>query len=426
MSEEEPQPLRGWQFQSGAPDWRILSMSGAAAWFTTRSHREAAALVRRIADLADAGPTTTSGVPPRIDLRADGVQIRIPADSLTTTDLAFAENVSAAARELGLTPDPSVPQDLDWSIDTLDKPTLLPFWQTLLGYQDTTYDDLLDPLGRDPRVWFYQAAPRPLRNRIHFDVSVPREIAFERARAVRAYGARETYAPDDGHPLLSDAEGNEVDLCPADQLADQPETADWWTPFGGMVCYPTRGLRQSATLADAVAEVADSIGLPLLVDIRGFGVIVDTGKDQWEDQRFPETARRVQAIARDLGLVADPTRLRFIQAGIDAVDIPRVRAFWRAVLGYQNDPREFVTDIFDPHRLNHPMFFQPLDPSDTGRRAQRNRIHLDLYVPDDQVQSRIEAALAAGGRLTREGGATIADPEGNEVDIGKGIADPTF
>ena len=94
------------------------------------------------------------------------------------------------------------------------------------------------------------------------------------------------------------------------------------------------------------------------------------------------------------------------------------------MLGYQNDPREFATDIYDPRQLNRPMIFQQMDPTDTARRDQRNRIHLDLYVPDDQVAARKQAALAAGGRYTRDDDGTIADPEGNEVDIGKAIADP--
>ncbi len=191
-----------------------------------------------------------------------------------------------------------------------------------------------------------------------------------------------------------------------------------------MVFYSTGDPRLAAELATGVAEVADAVGLPLMIDLRAEGVMIDTGKDQWEDQRFGETARRVQAIARDLGLTADPSRLRFFQVCIDAVDIPAVRAFWRAALGYENDPREFVTDLYDPRRLNNPMIFQQLDPADTARREQRNRIHLDLYLPDDQVAARIEAALAAGGRFTRGEGGTIADPEGNEIDIGKTIVDP--
>ena len=44
----------------------------------------------------------------------------------------------------------------------------------------------------------------------------------------------------------------------------------------------------------------------------------------------------------------------------------------------------------------------------------------DLYVPADQAQARIAAALAAGGTVVRDNGPqwwTLADPEGNEVDI---------
>lgn len=418
-------PLRGWQFQEQAEDWRVLSTSGTMAWFAASSHRHGAALVRRIADVVSAG-TAPEVHRPNIDLRVGGVQVRIPDEAgLTTDDLAMALGISTAARELGLAADPSVPQDMEWGIDTLDKPTLLPFWETILGYEDTEDDDLLDPLRRDPRVWFYQAAPRPLRDRIHFDVAVARDEAMRRAAAVAALGVDDKYAPDEWKVLLADAEGNEVDLVPADSPDTGAETGDWLLPFGGMVFYPAGDLAQAVQLAEDVAGVADEIGLPLMIDIRPAGVMIDTGKDRWEDPRFTETARRVQAVARDLGLVADPSRLRFVQVCIDAVDIPPVREFWRAVLGYENDEREFVTDIYDPRRLNRPMIFQQMDPDDMARREQRNRTHLDLYLPDDQVEGRIEAALAAGGRFTREAGGTIADPEGNEVDITKALADPT-
>ncbi|HZX54381.1 MAG TPA: VOC family protein, partial [Ilumatobacteraceae bacterium] len=49
------------------------------------------------------------------------------------------------------------------------------------------------------------------------------------------------------------------------------------------------------------------------------------------------------------------------------------------------------------------------------------RTHIDVFVPDDQAQARVAAALAAGGRVVYDAEApewwTIADPEGNEVDI---------
>jgi hypothetical protein len=133
-----------------------------------------------------------------------------------------------------------------------------------------------------------------------------------------------------------------------------------------------------------------------------------------------DLAGRVQTAARDLGFSADLTRPRFVQLGIDAVDVPAVRAFWASVLGYQYDPRAFVTDIYDPRRLNPVLFFQPMDASETARRQHRNRIHIDLFVPHDLAQARIDAAVAAGGRIAAENAPnrrTLVDPEGNELDI---------
>ncbi|HEY9377304.1 MAG TPA: VOC family protein, partial [Jiangellaceae bacterium] len=128
----------------------------------------------------------------------------------------------------------------------------------------------------------------------------------------------------------------------------------------------------------------------------------------WEDgegsatNRFLDLAGGIQTTARDLGLSADLTRPRFVQLGIDAVDVPAVRAFWASVLGYQHDLRTFLTDIYDPRRLNPVLFFQPMDASDTDRRQHRNRIHVDLFVPHDHAQARIDAAVAGmipAGRL---------------------------
>ena len=54
-------------------------------------------------------------------------------------------------------------------------------------------------------------------------------------------------------------------------------------------------------------------------------------------------------------------------------------------------------------------------------RPQRNRVHIDISVPHDQAQARLEAALAAGGRLLSDAEApafwVLADPEGNEACI---------
>jgi len=91
------------------------------------------------------------------------------------------------------------------------------------------------------------------------------------------------------------------------------------------------------------------------------------------------------------------------------------------MLGYELDVRPSITDIFDPRQLSVPLFFQPMSADETERRAQRNRTHVDVWVPDDRAEARIAAAVAAGGRVVYDAEApewwTVADPEGNEVDI---------
>jgi 4a-hydroxytetrahydrobiopterin dehydratase len=56
---------------------------------------------------------------------------------------------------------------------------------------------------------------------------------------------------------------------------------------------------------------------------------------------------------------------------------------------------------------------------DDAPRPQRNRIHFDLCVPHDEAQHRLDAALAAGGRLVSATRApafwVLADGEGNEI-----------
>lgn len=272
--------------------------------------------------------------------------------------------------------------------------------------------------------------PRPLRNRLHLDSVASQEVASAAVDTVRSQGLG-TVAEHGYYATVADAEGNEVDVLPLPEGTDRWEgegTQDWRLVFSAMACYPV-DLSAQATeveqLVQETAELADRAGLPLAIDVRleasGRGLVVlDSGKDQWEVvEGYEVLAGKVQALARRLGLTADVTAPRFVQVGLDAVDIPAVREFWRVVLGYQQDPREGLTDIVDPRRLNVPFFVQDLD-DDADRRAQRNRIHVDLFLPHDQVEPRLEAALAAGGTVVRDGSPihwTVADPEGNEVDI---------
>jgi 4a-hydroxytetrahydrobiopterin dehydratase len=110
----------------------------------------------------------------------------------------------------------------------------------------------------------------------------------------------------------------------------------------------------------------------------------------------------------------DLNSLQAVQVAIDALVIPEVLPFWQAVLGYR---KVDDADLIDPRLAGPPFWFQQMD----APRPQRNRIHVDVYVSQDEAETRVAAGLAAGGHLVSDAHApewwTLADAEGNEVDI---------
>lgn len=421
MTENQTLTAQEFQLAGGTEDWRVLG-TGASAWYAAPSHSAAAALVGAVAEVDPA-------VDLDLDVRGTGVRARLP---LTPEDGSFrqrhvdaARAVATAAERLGLTADPSVLQDVQLAFDVLDQAAVSPFWETVLGYDKVGDEDVMDPGRRHPPIWFQDMdAPRPLRNRLHLDAVTTQPVAAAALERLRD-GLAGSVADHGYYATVADVEGNEVDVLPLPEGSGRwegEETDDWRLPFAAMACYPTSSPRQAADLAEAVAALADEAGLPVGIDVRPGLVTIDTGKDGWEmEEGYEPLAARIQEAARGMGLTADVAIPRFVQLGIDAVDIPAVRAFWRAALQYDEDPRAHLTDIVDPRRINPVFFVQELDATDEARRAQRNRIHVDVFVPDDRARERVAAAVEAGGRIvrdaTQDGYWTIADPEGNEVDI---------
>jgi 4a-hydroxytetrahydrobiopterin dehydratase len=197
----------------GVKDWRVL-FDGAKTFFVTGSFAKGVELVAAIGRLADA-----ANHHPDVDLRYPGVTVTLfthEVSDISERDAALAKQISAAARELGISADPSRVQTLQISIDALDIPAILPFWGAVLGYTPFGDEDVVDPLARGPWVTFQQMdAPREQRNRIHIDLSVPRDQAEARIAAALAAGGRlvtDKFAPH--WWTLADPEGNEVDVAP--------------------------------------------------------------------------------------------------------------------------------------------------------------------------------------------------------------------
>jgi 4a-hydroxytetrahydrobiopterin dehydratase len=194
----------------GVGDWRVL-FGEACAHFRTGSFAAGVALVDAIGGLAGA-----ANHHPDVDLRLEGVTVRLGDDEgLRERDLELARRISAAARELNVPADPAAVQTVQVSIDALVTSEVMPFWRAVLGYREVGDEDLLDPHGRGPSIWFQRMdAPRLQRNRIHVDVAVPHDQAEARIAAAIAAGGRlvsDRHAP--AWWTLADAEGNEVDVA---------------------------------------------------------------------------------------------------------------------------------------------------------------------------------------------------------------------
>lgn len=183
------------------PDWRLL-LDRLHASFRAASFDEAAAFVHRLAE---------AGTEADVDLRKHGVvHVAVPA-----ADVATAAAVAAIANEAGLGPAPHATRMVEVAIDALDIAAVKPFWKAVLGYVDDGPESIADPDRIGPPFWFQQMdAPRPQRNRIHVDVTVPHDIAEERvAAALDAGGTLVTDRFARSFWVLADAEGNEACIC---------------------------------------------------------------------------------------------------------------------------------------------------------------------------------------------------------------------
>jgi len=167
----------------------------------------------------------------RLDVRSDRLVLSLQTAAIgwvTARDVELAHRISEVVGEFRLTTQSGVDdsgdsgsgrsvQVLEIGIDALDHLSIRPFWKAVLGYVDDPGakgqpNALVDPVGQGPAIWFQQMdAPRPQRNRIHFDVSVPHDEAHQRIQATIAAGGKLVYdAEAPAFWVLADPEGNEA------------------------------------------------------------------------------------------------------------------------------------------------------------------------------------------------------------------------
>lgn len=206
-------------------------------------------------------------------------------------------------------------------------------------------------------------------------------------------------------------------LTPAQFHAAEGVT-DWRVlAFGASAYFRTGSFAKGVELVEQIGRLAEAAEHHPDVDLRYPGITVRLMTHDAEmglTERDLALARQISEAARSLGITADPTALLDVNIAIDAHVHADVIPFWSAVLGYTQVGDE---DLVDPQMRWSGIWFQEMDVP----RTERNRIHVDVFVPIDQARARIAAAVAAGGRVVNDANApmwwTLADTEGNEVDV---------
>jgi len=202
----------------------------------------------------------------------------------------------------------------------------------------------------------------------------------------------------------------------------ESEGVEDWRVVGEGACayFRTGSFAAGARFVNAISELAGLDDHHPDVDLRHEGVTVRlitmTHDYCGLSERDLELARQISAKARELGVPADPATVQTVQVTIDAVDIPKVKPFWRTVLGYR-DRADSPEDLIDPRGRGASFWFQKIDAPD----PEGNRMHIDVWVPPGHAEPRIAAAIAAGGHLVTDKYApawwTLGDAEGNLADV---------
>jgi 4a-hydroxytetrahydrobiopterin dehydratase len=203
----------------------------------------------------------------------------------------------------------------------------------------------------------------------------------------------------------------------ADGVEDWPVLSEGATTF-----FRTDSFAASERFISAIAEIPGIEDHPPEIDVRQDGVtirLITITDDYFGMSRIDvDIARRISAVAHGQGLAADPSGVQTFLVVPGAPAGAEVMPFWRAVLGYEPRGDSPDDDLVDPHRIGPPFWFEEMrEPRGDGGGA----IHVAVWVPYDEAEARVAAALAAGGRLVRDHAApawwTLADAAGNEADI---------
>jgi 4a-hydroxytetrahydrobiopterin dehydratase len=181
--------------------------------------------------------------------------------------------------------------------------------------------------------------------------------------------------------------------------------------------FETGDFNTGAALVTAIAEAADEMNHHPDLDLR-YPHLTVTLKSHDVDAITPRDIRLAATISRlaaDAGVDPAAHAPDVLEFALDTPDYERVKPFWAAILGYESaaHPR----DVVDPAGRTVNVWFQDGD----SEALDRQRWHVDVSVPREVAEDRIQAAIDAGGSLVSDERApafwVLADPDGNKACI---------
>lgn len=181
--------------------------------------------------------------------------------------------------------------------------------------------------------------------------------------------------------------------------------------------FSTTDFASATALVDGIAKAADAMNHH--PDIRlgygSVGVELTSHDAGGVTERDLTLAVEIQKLAQLSGATVKQVRPAQYAIAIDTVDESAIADFWRVGLGYDNVGASGETLLVDPRGSGPVVWFQKMDPP----RTDRNRLHLDVYVPTPDADERVRAVVSAGGTLLTDEYApdwwVLADAEGNEL-----------
>jgi 4a-hydroxytetrahydrobiopterin dehydratase len=191
---------------------------------------------------------------------------------------------------------------------------------------------------------------------------------------------------------------------------------DWAVLHGGATAvFRVRSLGEATQIAGSIANVPGTAGAGMLLTIADDRVAIRLTRDLWSlESQHIELARAISAVARKHGAVADRAAIQEVQLAIAAKPAAMDIGFWRAVLGYAPMADD---NAIDPLGHGSTVWMQELNEG----KPLRHAMHIDVSVARTHVAARLEAAIAAGGRVVDDSHApshwTLSDRAGNRVCI---------